>query len=271
LGPDKRDAITVSETSPQGKAQFVTLNVNTTGPTASIANHPEIKIFRAPDTYPIQGIDVSHYDEEVDWRKVASSGKVQFAYLKATEGTNFIDETFARNWSQSRANGIVRGAYHVFNFCKPAPEQFENIKRVVPKDPDALPIAIDVEWTGIPKRIGQAKCDDVKTIRQNVRELAKAIRSEYKKTPVIHGFAETFRDVIDDTFLEFPVWLLDYKKTGDAGPSLVGRNTWSIWQFGSNATIPGLKSKVSANVFFGTRKQFNAFRASGSNIARSGR
>jgi GH25 family lysozyme M1 (1,4-beta-N-acetylmuramidase) len=97
----------------------------------------------------------------------------------------------------------------------------------------------------------------------------KAVQSEYKKVPVIHGFAGTFRDIIDDTFLDFPIWLLDYKKTGDAGPSLVGRNTWTIWQFGSEATIPGVKSKVSTNAFFGTKRQFDVFRMKGSNIARA--
>ena len=43
------------------------------------------------------GIDVSAHQGEVDWEAVASDG-IGFAYLKATEGGDFVDRRFADNW-----------------------------------------------------------------------------------------------------------------------------------------------------------------------------
>src|SRR3954453_10276082 len=61
--------------------------------------------------YPLRGIDVSHHQGQIDWSAVKASG-IQFAYIKATEGTEFTDATFAENWRNSNTAGIVRGAYH---------------------------------------------------------------------------------------------------------------------------------------------------------------
>lgn len=52
-------------------------------------NHP------SKDAYPVRGVDVSHYQGNIDW-KVLSEQDIQFAYIKATEGDNFIDKNFLR-------------------------------------------------------------------------------------------------------------------------------------------------------------------------------
>ena len=39
--------------------------------------------FRAAE-YPIHGVDVSHYQGEIDWNVLAAQN-IQFAYIKATE------------------------------------------------------------------------------------------------------------------------------------------------------------------------------------------
>jgi lysozyme len=58
------------------------------------------------------GPDVSNWQGSIDWGAVAGAG-ASFAFMKATEGTGYVDVTFADNWANSRAAGIaVRGAYH---------------------------------------------------------------------------------------------------------------------------------------------------------------
>jgi len=57
------------------------------------------------------GIDVSHYQNKVDWFAVARSN-VKFAFAKATEGNLSVDTMFARNWAGIQEAGLVRGAYH---------------------------------------------------------------------------------------------------------------------------------------------------------------
>ena len=46
--------------------------------------------------FPIRGIDVSHHQGSIDWNAIAASG-VEFAYIKATEGGDWIDHRFKEN------------------------------------------------------------------------------------------------------------------------------------------------------------------------------
>ena len=75
---------------------------------ASAGPHPQ-----PPNSIP--GIDVSHYQNVIDWTQVAASG-VRFAFAKATEGTGYVDPTYATNLAGATANGIAFGAYH---FARP--------------------------------------------------------------------------------------------------------------------------------------------------------
>ena len=54
----------------------------------------------------LSGIDVSHYQGEVDWPAVAASG-VRFAFIKATDGVDDIDPRFAQNWAGAKLAGIA--------------------------------------------------------------------------------------------------------------------------------------------------------------------
>src|SRR5712692_7664826 len=63
----------------------------------------------------IPGVDVSDFQGHVEWSSVAWGGR-QFAFTKATEGTDVVSPTFARNWVGIRAARLIRGAYH---FAKP--------------------------------------------------------------------------------------------------------------------------------------------------------
>jgi lysozyme len=78
----------------------------------------------------VRGIDVSHYQGIVDWDQVKASG-ISFAFLKATEGTAFVDPKIARNINECARVGIPYGCYHfmtdapvdqqVTRFCSIAP------------------------------------------------------------------------------------------------------------------------------------------------------
>lgn len=93
------------------------------------------------------GIDVSHHQGPINWNRVARDD-VSFAYIKATEGADFVDNQFAANWSEADSAGLLRGAYHFFTLCTAGEKQAENFLRVVPDDRDALPPAVDLELAG---------------------------------------------------------------------------------------------------------------------------
>src|SRR5213076_680529 len=94
--------------------------------------------------YPLRGIDVSHYQGSIDWRRVARDD-VAFAYVKATEGVHGRDARFARNWREARRAGVRVGAYHYFIFCRSGRAQARNFLAVAPRGKGTLPPAVDLE------------------------------------------------------------------------------------------------------------------------------
>lgn len=64
---------------------------------------------------PPPGVDVSHYQGTINWSSVKAAG-IQFAWIKATEGTSYTDPEFSANYLHAYNNKVIRGAYH---FARP--------------------------------------------------------------------------------------------------------------------------------------------------------
>ena len=98
-------------------------------------------------THRYDGIDLSHHNGTVNWRKIKQNRDIEFVYLKATEGKTYTDPCYRRNIRNARAHGVKVGSYHYFRMTSGATEQFENLKRVIRKNEQDLIPMIDVETT----------------------------------------------------------------------------------------------------------------------------
>jgi lysozyme len=156
-------------------------------------NYPSVTRF------PIQGVDVSHHQASINWQEVAKTANIRFAFIKATEGGNYKDPFFAANWENSRKVGLARGAYHFFTFCRPGTEQARNYLETVPRDEDAMPVTLDLEFGG--------NCDRHPTKDELVREI-QAFVVEVQKTdprqPIFYATPEFFREYLESGADEFP-------------------------------------------------------------------
>ena len=63
--------------------------------------------------FEVHGIDVSRYQSDINWNKVANQD-ITFAFVKASEGETISDNFFCKNWKEMKEAGIRRGAYHFF-------------------------------------------------------------------------------------------------------------------------------------------------------------
>src|ERR1700689_5201313 len=118
-----------------------------------------------PVNYHIHGIDVSKYQDFIDWGMVKDMrvGDVQmsFAFIKATEGLGNEDAFFKRNWKKSGDAGISRGAYHSFLATKSGKAQAENFINSVELGPGDLPPVLDIEQTyGVPPTLVRQRARD---------------------------------------------------------------------------------------------------------------
>lgn len=91
------------------------------------------------------GIDVSHLDGQISWKKVKSEG-FTFAFIKATEGHTFTDPMYRYNMEASKRAGIkYRSPYHYFKPTFDAEAQSHNFITQVGNFSGLLTPAVDLE------------------------------------------------------------------------------------------------------------------------------
>ena len=78
------------------------------------------------------GIDVSHHQGEIDWDKTLSykfqDRDLSLVFMKATEGGDYVDPMFSKNWSiVKNYEHLTKGAYHFYRTQKEPKLQSENL------------------------------------------------------------------------------------------------------------------------------------------------
>jgi lysozyme len=193
--------------------------------------------------YLVRGVDISHYQGDVDWRTVGADG-LSFVYIKATEGGDGVDDKFAANWEGARTAGLARGAYHFYNFCKTGAEQAANFVKAVPADPDALPATIDLEESGDCKKM-PAKA----AFRKNLAAFVTKIRAAYGRAPVLYINYAIYDLYFKGENDSYKLWIADINH---AAPSLPDNAPWTMWQYGWHGSVAGIQGEVDLDVLNGT-------------------
>ena len=187
--------------------------------------------------YPIRGIDVSHHQGTIDWRRVAADD-VSFAIIKATEGGDFVDKAFAGNLRDARAAGLAVGAYHFFTFCRPGVEQAQNFIATVPRDKSLLPPVVDIEFGG--------NCDNrpsVAELRSEVDAFLAPVEAAFGKQAVVYLIGEA-ADLYGSAFADRPAWVRSLAMHP-------GHEDWIYWQYHNKGRVDGIEGDVDLNVLRG--------------------
>ncbi|SMO49812.1 glycoside hydrolase family 25 protein [Solitalea koreensis] len=207
-------------------------------------NYKTVKSFgiKIPTRYEVHGIDVSYYQEKIDWSKVKhmKSGDIQidFAYLKATEGLFTVDRTFKRNWHESKAQNVIRGAYHYFKPRKSGRQQALFFLQTVDLKSGDLPPVIDIEETG---RLSPD------ALRENLKEWLDVVEKRVGEKPVIYTGYKFYIDYLKGYFDDYPLWVAHYYQ-----PQLkIEDAKWNFWQHSDVGKVNGIRTKVDFNVFNG--------------------
>jgi len=206
---------------------------------------------KIPRKYDLHGIDVSSYQGKIDWEKVASMEsdgiKVSFTYIKATEGVTLVDKYFQRNWRESKANGVIRGAYHYFKPLKSGLWQAKFFMQTVNLEAGDLPLVIDVEENG--------DLSDAVLVA-NIKDFVDEVERKTKYKPVIYAGFRFYKDHLAGQFDDYPLWIAHYNQ-----PKLkLSDNTnWYFWQHADNAHIDGIRGQVDMNVFKGAEEDLSSF------------
>jgi lysozyme len=189
------------------------------------------------------GIDVSAYQEDVNWATVASQG-VFYGFAKATEGVTDSDEKFARNWAGMRSVGIVRGAYHFFRPGRDPAQQADNFLKTVKTIEDFdLPAVLDLEIND-----GQS----ASVVIDRALKWLEIVEAKTARKPILYTYPVFWEDKLGNTtrFSEYPLWVANFGTPGQPYiPSAWKR--WAFHQYSESGTLRGIVGNVDLNQFSG--------------------
>lgn len=183
----------------------------------------------------IQGFDISHHQGHIHWQQISSS-HFQFVYIKATEGTDYIDPLFKENWHQAKKTELKVGAYHFFNICRSGDLQARNFIRTVPKRAVSLAPAIDLEY--------DTKCIQTLTkdqLLKNIDAMQQQLQKYYAKIPIFYTSPQFYEIILKGNFKNTPIWLRQY----NTKPQI----KWQYWQYSAQGKIQGIKTPVDLDLY----------------------
>ncbi|MDR6756660.1 lysozyme [Mycoplana sp. BE70] len=205
---------------------------------------------RTPHAHQVHGIDISKWNGDIDWPTVKDSG-VSFAFIKATEGTDRIDQRFDDYWRGAKTAGVAHAPYHFYYFCSTPDDQADWFIRNVPKSAALLPPVLDAEWN--PASPTCRKRPPPEVVRADLQRFLDRIESHYGKRPIIYTTVDFHRQNMVGYFGNYHLWL---RSVADHPENVYGRK-WTFWQYTSTGVVPGISGDTDINVFAGSTKNWD--------------
>lgn len=196
-----------------------------------------------PCCYDVHGIDISHYQGEIDWPQLLQSRltdfPIEFIFMKATEGGDLADDAFVQNFTEAGNHGFIRGAYHFFSPKTDPLKQADFFIRTVKLAPGDLPPVLDVEVTG--KKT-------TKELQQSIKRWLDRVEAHYGVKPILYtSYKFKTRYLNDSIFDTYPYWIAHYYVD-----SVKYEGKWHFWQHTDVGSVPGIGEDVDLNVFNGS-------------------
>ena len=197
-----------------------------------------------PEGYEIHGIDISHYQGDIDWDDLSNAMiegcPLRFVMIKSTEGSTRLDSKFKENFRQAREYGYIRGAYHFWSNKSSARDQAYHFLNKVRLEDGDLPPVLDVEH--------KPKDRSVEDFQRDVLTWLHIVEDKYHVKPIIYTYYK-FKDkyLSAPVFNDYPYWIAHYyvDKVEYKGP-------WKFWQHTDAGKHPGIKGYVDFNIYNGS-------------------
>ena len=176
----------------------------------------------------IHGIDISHYQGNVFWETIGDNTKMSYVYIKATEGSGNIDQTFERNIDMAHRYGLKVGSYHFYRPTIDQQQQLENFcSQCLPHEQDLLPM-IDIETTG--GLDTDVFCDSLFYFLDLVEEA-------YHQKPLLYTYRNFYNRHLLGKINEYKVMIAMYT---DEEPVLADDRDVTRWQYTGTGRIVGI-------------------------------
>jgi GH25 family lysozyme M1 (1,4-beta-N-acetylmuramidase) len=188
------------------------------------------------------GIDIADYQHPggaaITWNSVASAG-VQYCWVKATEGTGYLNSYFAGDMNGGTAAGVVMGAYHYARYdldSAAAEANYFLSKAGAYVAAGYLRPMLDVE---------QATSLTKSQVSTWVNTWCNAVYQATGVKPVVYTYVSYAQSYLDSTVTQWPLSMASYPggTNGQTGnPTTTPWSTWANWQYTSTGGVAGIAS-----------------------------
>lgn len=200
--------------------------------------------------YSIRGIDISHYQGEINWDKLRNATiegcPIRFIIIKATEGNSLLDENFNENFYKSKDNNFIRGVYHFYSpSVSPELQAHYFLKQVHLEEGD-LPPVLDIESKGnlTPQQIKKA-----------VTKWMTIVEKAYNVKPILYTNYDFKKKYLNDKiFDKYPYWIAHYYVD-----TLRYQGKWRLWQHTDFGKVEGIKGHVDYDIYNGSMYDLQKF------------
>lgn len=197
-------------------------------------------------------IDVSRWQERIDWDKVKASGLVSGVMLRALGNSAedkpskpYIDPQFSRNYAECQRLGIPCGVYY---YCKAvntaeADAELALLRNVLTGKTVQLPVAVDIEDTYVQAPLDKQTLTDIAAHALGTVERWGFYAMLYTGL----YFGQTNLYMGGAALRKYDVWLARYPKDkSKTKPEDKPKTDFSfgMWQYTSTARVPGVSGNV---------------------------
>jgi GH25 family lysozyme M1 (1,4-beta-N-acetylmuramidase) len=183
----------------------------------------------------LSGIDVSGWQENINWSLVPSS--VGFVFAKATESTDYYSSQFRQQHDGAKSRGIAFGAYHYLDPATDGAAQARYFLNAISGVEGSLLPALDVEQTS-----GQGPDQIIKCMS----DFASVVEGTLSgKRVIIYTYWSFWQDTMGgrNDFSGHPLWIAQYPAPYKPGLQPAIPNGWNkavLWQYADTGSVPGI-------------------------------
>lgn len=185
------------------------------------------------------GIDVSGWQGSINYNQVANSG-IEIVYMKASEGTNFVDPYFNENYTNAKANGLKVGFYHYLTARSNSDAIAEAtffVSTISGMIPDCR-LAMDFE------SFGNLSIEEINEIGLTFMQTVESLSG---KEMVIYSDTSNASNIFQGELTNYPLWVAQYEVEE---PTANGNwSNWVGWQYTDVGEIAGINGYVDRDRF----------------------
>ncbi|WP_269055251.1 glycoside hydrolase family 25 protein [Paenibacillus tundrae] len=218
---------------------------------------------QARKTGNAQGIDVSHHNGNIDFKKVAADG-ISFVFIKATQGKSFRSTKFLQFVKDAKAAGLLIGAYH---YVDDSAGSVESAKAEAQNFYKAIQAAGGIGTFDLPPVMDYESNKNGHS-KATITAVATTFLAEIQKLTGVKPLVYTYPAFIGNFsgLSGYPLWIARYSTQTPADAS--GWTRWDFWQYSDGAAggypprgtrkVDGISGAVDLNEFDGTVAELKA-------------